>query len=131
MFPAPQGAEQGFEVPENGDAKRPEPPSPDEYEKLRREADELRRTKLSDQSPEAVRRRDLQRGMGNYVRYTGIGMQFLLIMLLPVGLGYWLDDWLGTSPALILVGAGLGAVGAMTYVVKSVFKLESKEKKDK
>lgn len=66
--------------------------------------------------------------MQSYVRYTGIGMQFLLIMLAPMALGYFADEFFGSTPALVLVGAGLGAAGAMTYVVKSVFKLEDKGK---
>lgn len=28
--------------------------------------------------------------------------------VVPAGLGYWFDSWLGTSPWLLIAGAGLG-----------------------
>ncbi|MCB9894837.1 MAG: AtpZ/AtpI family protein [Planctomycetes bacterium] len=118
-------------MPENGDSKRPEPPSPDQYERLKKDAELLRNSKQSGRSDEANRRQSLNRGMQSYVRYTGIGIQFLMIMLLPTGLGYWLDDLLGISPVLVIVGAVLGSVGAMVWVVKTVFRMESKASADK
>lgn len=111
---------------ENGDFKRPEPPSPDQYERLMREAEALRQSKLSGRSDDAVKRSTMQRGMHAYVRYTGIGLQFLLAMLLPVGLGYWLDSLLATSPWLTAGGAVAGAAGAMVWVVKTVLRMESR-----
>ena len=113
-------------MPENGDSKRPEPPSPDQYERLKKDAELLRNSKQSGRSDEAHHRQNLHRGMQSYVRYTGIGIQIVLIILLPTGLGFWLDDVLGTTPVLVLVGVALGATGAMVWVVKTVFRMESK-----
>ncbi len=69
--------------------------------------------------------------MQSYVRYTGIGMQFLLMMLLPMGAGYWLDTWLGTLPWILVAGAALGAVGGMTWLVRSVRRMEAGSKRKK
>jgi F0F1-type ATP synthase assembly protein I len=113
-------------MPENRDAKRTEPPSPEEYERLRRDAEALRQTKQSGHSDEAVRRSKIKGGTHAYIRYTGIGLQFMLMIVLPLGLGYWTDTWLGTLPWLTVVGAGLGSVGGMVWVVKSVSRMEAR-----
>lgn len=107
------------------------PPSSDEYEKLRREAEMLRGTSLSDQSPAAVKRRQMQSGLHAYVRYTGIGLQFLLVIGLGVAAGFGLDHWLGTSPWFVLAGSLLGSVGAMIWVVRAVKRMESSKEETK
>lgn len=116
---------------ESGESGRPEPPSPDQYGSLKREAEALRQSTLSGRSDDAVKRRGLQRGMHSYIRYTGIGLQFLLAMLLPLGIGYWLDGLLGTVPWLTAGGAVLGAVGGMAWVIRTVLRLEAGEKRGK
>lgn len=127
MFPAPR-PERGVFVADNGDSKRPVPPSPEEYAKLHKDAEELRQMAASGDSDEARHRQQVQDGMQAYARYTGIGMQFVLTMLLPMGGGWLLDDWLGTSPWLLLAGAALGGVAGMVFVVRTVFRMESKDK---
>jgi F0F1-type ATP synthase assembly protein I len=104
--------------------KRPQPPPPQDYERLRRAAEELRQLPLSGRSARDEHRRRLQRGMHNYIRYTGIGMQFVLLLLLPVGLGYLGDRWWGTSPWLVVAGAAVGSVAAMVWVVRAVVRME-------
>jgi F0F1-type ATP synthase assembly protein I len=124
--PGPAGLLKGFSLGENGETKRPETPSPDEYEKLRIGADALRQASMSDQSEKAVRRRKLQGGMHAYVRYTGIGLQFVLTIGLGLLAGYGLDHLLGTDPWLMMVGALVGSVGAMVWVVKTVLRMEAR-----
>ncbi|MBK9975945.1 MAG: AtpZ/AtpI family protein [Planctomycetes bacterium] len=113
---------------DQGESKRPEPPSPDQYQKLQKDAEQLRQSAASGQSDQARHRQQVQGGMQAYVRYTGIGMQFLLTMLLPLGLGYWLDGWLNTTPWLMVSGAALGGVMGMVFVVRTVFRMEAKDK---
>ncbi|MCB9932849.1 MAG: AtpZ/AtpI family protein [Planctomycetes bacterium] len=115
-------------MPGNGDGKGQDAPSPGEYERLKKQADVLRETSLSDQSARAQKRRRLQSGMHAYVRYTGIGMQFVLVVVLGVAAGYGLDWLLGTQPWLLLVGAMLGSAGAMIWVVRTVLRMESGNK---
>lgn len=109
-----------------GDSTQDESPSPDDYEKLRRGADELRQTSLSDQSDKAKKRRKVQSGMHAYVRYTGIGIQFVLVIALGLAAGYGLDYLLGTDPWLMVTGALAGSVGAMVWVVRTVLRMESR-----
>lgn len=116
---------------ENGGSKRPDTPSPDQYEDLKRGADELRESPMSGESREAKRRQKYQGGMNSYIRYTGIGIQFTLMMLIPVGLGYWLDTLIDTLPWLTVAGATFGCVGGMVWVVKSVFRMESRDDEKK
>jgi F0F1-type ATP synthase assembly protein I len=117
-------------VPGNGDTERPEsiddaqdqPPSPDEYERLSREAADLRKSSDVGRSTSTARREE---GGGKaYLKYTTLGIQFLMAMLLPIGAGYWLDAKLGTSPWLVMAGAILGCVGAMTWIIVSYLRDE-------
>ncbi|MBX3461077.1 MAG: AtpZ/AtpI family protein [Planctomycetes bacterium] len=105
--------------------KRPEAPEPEQYRRLEQEAEKLRQSAVSGQSDASRRRSRQQAGMHAYVRYTGIGMQFLLLMLLPMGAGYWADTALDTTPWLMVAGAVLGAIAAMTWLVRTVTRMES------
>jgi F0F1-type ATP synthase assembly protein I len=117
-------------MPENRDMQRPEPPSPEEYQRLKEEAELLRQARQSGESDEARKRREVKGGMHAYIRYTGIGIQFVLLIVLPLGLGYWLDTQFKTLPWLTVAGAALGSVGGMVWVVKSVFRMEAKGDKE-
>lgn len=111
----------------NGEMQRPEVPEPEQYRRLEIEAEKLRQSAMSEQSDASRKRSRHQAGMHAYVRYTGIGMQFLLLMLLPMGAGYWADSALETTPWLLVAGAVLGAIGAMTWLVRTVTRMESKD----
>ncbi len=56
------------------------------------------------------------RAGSTWLRYTHLGMQYCLTLLLCVGAGMWADPRLGTSPWLTIVGALLGFAAA-TYVI--------------
>jgi F0F1-type ATP synthase assembly protein I len=117
-------------VAETGEDKpvesKQQAPSQQQYEQLQREAETLRQSPQSGKSAEQQRKRDIQGGVNAYARYTGIGIQFVLVMLIPMGLGYWLDGLLGISPWLVVTGALLGGVGAMVWVVHAVFRMENR-----
>ena len=44
--------------------------------------------------------------------YLGIGATLAVTVLLGVGVGYWLDGRLGTTPAFVLAGAVVGILTA-------------------
>jgi F0F1-type ATP synthase assembly protein I len=115
-------------MPENRETERARPPSPEEYRRLREEAEELRQSRESEQSDKAVRASEIRGGMHAYIRYTGIGIQFVLVVLLGVGGGYGLDQLLGTEPWLLVAGAVVGSVGAMVFVVLTVLRMERRNK---
>lgn len=117
-------------MPQDGAGKgesKPQAPSPDEYRRLEDEARALRGIK-------GVERRESsspKAGMNAYLRYTGIGFQFLAMLGVPGALGYWLDTRLGTMPWLLLTGSLLGGAAAMIVVVREVLRAEEAEKRGK
>lgn len=53
-------------------------------------------------------------------RLAGIGVQFGAVISLFALAGYWLDDRMGSSPWLLLLGVLLGFVGGTISLVKAV-----------
>ena len=67
----------------------------------------------SQESPSGAPRRGAAESEAQgWYRMAGIGMEFIVAVILFGGLGWWLDRSFGTRPWLLLAGAGLGfAVG--------------------
>ena len=71
-------------------------------------------------------------GAGGLGRYAGYGMAWVLAALLGGWAGLALDKWLGTSPALALLGALAGAgAGLYTLYARLVLEPAAKEKNRK
>ena len=51
-----------------------------------------------------------------------------LLAILPIVIGNWLDNWLGTKPLFILVGVVLGFVAAGFQLTRLVRKLDKDRK---
>jgi F0F1-type ATP synthase assembly protein I len=69
--------------------------------------------------------------MGAYLAlFSEIGLILLLTTLAGVGLGYWADRQLGTTPLLVLVGlfAGLGVGSRAVWILIQRF-LEASDRK--
>ncbi|MFN8058782.1 MAG: AtpZ/AtpI family protein [Vicinamibacterales bacterium] len=47
-----------------------------------------------------------------------VGLSFVLAIVLGVAAGWWLDRWLGTSPAFFFVGFLLGLAAGILNVVR-------------
>lgn len=58
--------------------------------------------------------------------YLGLGMQLALTMGFFVAGGYFLDQWLGTTPWLLLAGAVLGIVAFFVQLFRVVTELNKK-----
>ena len=50
--------------------------------------------------------------------YAGLGLQFVVALLLFLFLGQWADEKLGTSPWLMIAGVFLGAGGAFYSIYR-------------
>lgn len=111
-----------LEMPESPDS-RPVVPPPGEYENLRREAEQLR--KLGGEGKEHTARAQTMGEMNKYMRYTGMGIQFVVMMGLPMALGWWIDGLAGTRPWIMVAAAIAGMVAAMVFVVRTVLRMES------
>jgi F0F1-type ATP synthase assembly protein I len=55
-----------------------------------------------------------------YLRYAGSGVEFFAMIAVMTLLGAWLDARLGTAPALTIVLALVGFVGATWILIRSV-----------
>ena len=63
----------------------------------------------------------------NYARYTSIGIQMLVIILLGVFGGYKLDQYLGTLPLLTLILSFAGVTLAIYHAIKDFLKNDTKK----
>lgn len=60
-----------------------------------------------------------KRPIPDYLRYTGLGFEFLACILLFVGIGYFLDNKLQTEkPWFLLVFSLLGCIAAIYLIVR-------------
>jgi F0F1-type ATP synthase assembly protein I len=54
-----------------------------------------------------------RRTLGTYYAIAQVGLE----MVVPVALGWWIDDKLGTSPWILVAGVILGFVVGITHLV--------------
>ena len=66
--------------------------------------------------PQPTRSRAHREGGTSGAAVAGLGMQFVLAILVFLFLGKWLDERLGTTPWLLIAGVFLGA-GASFYSI--------------
>jgi len=76
---------------------------------------------LRDRRIPVISRDDRKRIEQSYLRYAGSGIEFFAMIAVMTLVGAWLDHQFGTSPALTMVLALLGFVGATWILVRSVF----------
>ena len=62
---------------------------------------------------------------GNYARFFGVGLTFVLTVAVPCIVGFFVDRALGTLPLFLLVGLGIGFAGGLYYVYSALKKLDS------
>jgi F0F1-type ATP synthase assembly protein I len=59
-------------------------------------------------------------GLVTGVRYAALGVEFAVIIVVAVVVGYKVDEWLGTAPWLMLVLIACGFVGALKRLLWSL-----------
>ena len=67
------------------------------------------------------------REMGHYMALASIGIE----MVLPTIGGFFLDDWLGTTPWITCVAAVLGFAAGMIHLIAILREKERDESSDK
>lgn len=70
--------------------------------------------------PEKSPHSDWTRALREAAPYLGLGTSLALTVLLSLAAGWYLDERLGTQPALFLVGAVFGLVAAGIQFVRTV-----------
>ena len=69
-----------------------------------------------------------KRPIPDYLRYTGLGFEFLACILLFVAIGYGLDNWMETEkPWFLLVFSLLGCAAAIYLVVRKFLPPKKKQ----
>jgi len=69
-------------------------------------------------------------GSGPAAQFMGLGLQFVLSLLLFLYLGKWVDGKLGTSPLFLILGVFIGA-GAAFYSMYRRLKVAEREEEEK
>ena len=71
-----------------------------------------------------------ERKGGSEGSMAGLGVQFVVTILVFLFLGQWLDRKLGTTPWLLLVGVLLGAALGMWMMIRAARQAETDQKRD-
>jgi ATP synthase protein I len=50
---------------------------------------------------------------------ASLGVAMVLATVIGLGVGYYLDDWMGTSPWLTLLGLGFGIASSFVILFRS------------
>jgi F0F1-type ATP synthase assembly protein I len=75
---------------------------------------------------QAGRDGDSARKLGQYLRYSHLGLQFFFAVGLPLGVGIWLDRRLGTTVLFTLLGLALGFAAAFYSLYQELYRKRSK-----
>ena len=59
-------------------------------------------------------------------RYSALGFEMSLSVVIGLGIGYYLDKWLGTAPWLMILWLGFGFAAG----VRSLFRAARRSEKD-
>lgn len=54
----------------------------------------------------------------DYIEFLSLGGEIAAGILVPIFIGYWLDEWLETSPWLLLVGSVVGIVNIFILIFR-------------
>jgi F0F1-type ATP synthase assembly protein I len=66
-------------------------------------------------------------GSGPAAQFMGLGLQFVLSLLLFLYLGQWVDGKLGTSPLFLILGVFTGATAAFYSMYRKLKAVERQE----
>jgi hypothetical protein len=67
------------------------------------------------------REEDDRESLAKYLRYSHLGVQFLLSIAVPTALGIWADRKLGTVVLFTLLGLALGFTGGIYSLYGELF----------
>ena len=64
----------------------------------------------------------------SYLRYSAVGIELGLSVLVGLFVGKYLDDWLGTKPWLLLLFLILGVVAGFRSIIRAARRMMQEEK---
>ena len=62
-------------------------------------------------------------------KYSALGFEMALSVLIGVGIGYYLDKWLGTAPWLMIVWLFFGFAAGCRSLYRAAMKFEKESEK--
>ena len=71
-------------------------------------------------------RQDRKACFRELAKYSALGLEMALSVVIGMGIGYYLDRWLGTEPWLLIVWIGLGFAAG----VRSLYRAAVRSGKD-
>ena len=72
-------------------------------------------------------RKALYRELG---KYSALGLEMAISVVIGLAIGYYLDKWLGTSPWLTIVWIGFGFAAGVRSLYRAAVKSEKDLEKD-
>lgn len=63
-------------------------------------------------------------------RYSALGLEMAISVVIGLGVGYYLDRWLGTSPWLTVVWIGLGFAAGVRSLYRAAIRSEKDLERD-
>ena len=63
-----------------------------------------------------------KRQLNSYAKYSGMGLQMMVIILIGVFSGYKLDQWLHTKPLMIIILSLLSVIISIYSVTRNLLK---------
>ena len=57
-------------------------------------------------------------GLSKYMPYLSLGLEIAVGIALPVLIGYWLDEYFGLSPWLLLAGCIMGLINVFVIIFR-------------
>lgn len=63
--------------------------------------------------------------------YAGLGLQFVIALLVFLYLGQWVDRKLGTDPVFLLIGVFVGAGAAFYSMYRKLMGAQEREEQEK
>ena len=69
------------------------------------------------------------KGIGDMLWVTSLGINLVLSTFVGVGIGFYLDKWLHTSPVMIIVFFLLGTFAGFRQILREIKKLDENDKK--
>jgi F0F1-type ATP synthase assembly protein I len=79
--------------------------------------------RMPDPSSQPPRRRDEQAERSEWIRFTGLGFEFIAAVVVCGAIGYGLDRWLGLTPWMLIAGVAMGFVVGLAQLVRSARKI--------
>jgi len=105
-----------------------DPVQPHEYESLASHQAELKQA-----AAEVQERRSLgclrreSRGEKAWLKYSAMGIQMAVMMVVPALIGWWIDTEAESKPWGLVIGCSFGAFAGMFYVIFTVLRDEKKQ----